>query len=235
MPGVRLFGEYVNYWGKRKQEATGPRRLIAKLYLNNLYGKFATRPDPITKMPALSSDGRFVSMVDSDRYPARNLKTGEMTTMDLSTRPPEPVYIPIAVFCTAWARDTLLRAAMANRERFVYCDTDSMHLLGTDEPEGIPIDDNKLCFWKVEGRFKHARHLRAKTYIWDLNDKFEVVCAGMTDNIKAQVTWENFHEGFSNCDEDGNVIPGWGKLLSRTVDGGVLLYEGKFEIKGELV
>lgn len=235
MPGVRLFGEYVSYWGERKQKATGPRRLIAKLYLNNLYGKFATRPDPVTKMPALSSDGTMVAMVDSNCYPARDLETGEMKKVDLSTRPPEPVYIPIAVFCTAWARDTLLRAAMANRDRFVYCDTDSMHLLGTDEPSDIPIDDNKLCYWKVEGRFKHARHLRAKTYIWDLNDQFEVVCAGMPDNIKEHVTWENFHEGFSNCDDAGNVIPGWGKLLSRTVDGGVLLYEGKFEIKGDLV
>lgn len=235
MPGVRLFGEYVSYWGKKKQESTGPRRLIAKLYLNNLYGKFATRPDPITKMPALIDEQQRVAMVDSNRYPAKDTETGEMKTVDMSTRPPEPVYIPIAVFCTAWARDTLLRAAMANRDRFVYCDTDSMHLLGTDEPKDIPIDDNKLCFWKVEGRFKHARHLRAKTYIWDLNGELEVVCAGMPDNIKEHVTWDNFHEGFSNCDDDGNVIPGWGKLLSRTVDGGVLLYEGKFEIKGDLV
>lgn len=234
MPGARLFGEYVGYWGKRKAEATGPARLIAKLYLNNLYGKFATRPDHITKMPALSKDGHYVIMADSDRYPAYD-EDGNYKPVDISTKPPEPVYIPIAVFCTAYARDTLLRAAMANRDRFIYCDTDSLHLVGTDLPEGIPIDDNELCNWKVEGTFTHARHLRAKTYIWDLNGDIEVVCAGMPDNIKEHVTWDNFHEGFSNCDDDGNVIPGWGKLLSRTVDGGVMLYEGRFEIKGDIV
>lgn len=236
MHGERIFGEYINYWGNRKAQYSGddPRRFIAKLYLNNLYGKFATRPDPITKMPSYDEDASLVHMADSNRYPARDAE-GNPTTVDISNRPPEPVYVPIAVFCTAYARDTLLRAAMANRERFVYCDTDSLHLLGTEVPNGIPIDDSKLGHWKIEGTFSHARHLRAKTYIWDLNDKFECVCAGMPDNIKEHVTWENFHEGFSNCDEDGNVIPGWGKLLSITVDGGVLLYEGKFEIKGDII
>lgn len=230
IPGDQIFGEYINYWGNRKATATGPRRLIAKLFLNNLYGKFATRPDPVTKMPAVIDDCDHVIMVDSDKYPAID-DEGELTTVDMSTKAPDPVYIPIAVFCTAYARDTLLRAALANRDRFVYCDTDSLHLIGTDVPEGIPIDDSKLGNWKIEGIFSHARHLRAKTYVWDLNGQFDVVCAGMPDNIKDHVTWDNFHFGFSNCDENGNVKPGWGKLLSITVDGGVLLYEGKFEIK----
>lgn len=233
-PGIEIFGEYVNYWGERKKTATGPKRLIAKLYLNNLYGKFATRPDPISKMPVMLEGEDFVRMVDSDHFPIMDLD-GTYTTVDASRRPPEPVYIPVAVFCTAYARDTLLRAAMMNRDRFVYCDTDSMHLLGTEEPAGIPLHDSNLGAWKVEGTFTRARHLRAKTYMWDLNGETSVTCAGMPDNIKAHVTWDNFHEGFTNVDEDGNVRPGWGKLLSRTVDGGVLLYEGKFEIKGTMI
>lgn len=233
-PGTEIFGEYVHYWGERKKNATGPKRLIAKLYLNNLYGKFATRPDPISKMPVMLDGENFVRMVDSDHFPVMELD-GTYTMVDMSRRPPEPVYIPVAVFCTAYARDTLLRAAMRNRDRFVYCDTDSMHLIGTEDPDGIPLHDSDLGAWKVEGRFTRARHLRAKTYMWDLNGETSVTCAGMPDNIKAHVTWENFHEGFTNVDENGAVKEGWGKLLSRTVDGGVLLYKGKFEIKGDLI
>ena len=235
--GERIFGEYISYWGKRKREAPdhSPQRLIAKLYLNNLYGKFATRPDPVSKLPISSPDGRYVALVDSDRYPVFDEEGNLKEKVDLGLKPPDPVYVPVAVFCTAWARDTLLRAAMENRSRFVYCDTDSMHLLGTEEPRNISLHDSKLGHWKVEGTWTKARHLRAKTYAWDLNGAFSVTCAGMPENIKRHVTWDNFHEGFSNCDEEGNVRPGWGKLLSRTVDGGVLLYEAKFEIKGDLI
>lgn len=215
--GKDFFGEYVSYWGSRKEQSTGPRRMIAKLYLNNLYGKFATREDNEMKVPYY------------------HLRKHHVVYRTEPSRSTETVYIPIAVFCTAYARDTLLRAAMANRDRFIYCDTDSLHLLGTEPPEGIPIDDKKLGHWKIEGRFHHARHLRAKTYAWDLNGKFDVICAGMPENIKERVTWENFHLGFSNCDENGNIIPGMGKLLARTVDGGAELYEGKFELRGQIV
>lgn len=219
--GTEVFGEYITYWGDRKATSTGAIRLICKLYLNNLYGKFATNPDPFIKVPVLDE--------------------GVVRLQTVESKERETIYIPLACFVTAYARDTLLRAAMANRARFVYCDTDSLHLLGTEAPEGIPLDDHKLCAWKVEGRFKHARHLRAKTYCWDLNDEFDVICAGMPDNIKEHVTWENFHVGFKNYDtivnEDGStedvVRPGWGKLLAVKVDGGSLLVESKFEIQGE--
>lgn len=209
--GEAVFGEYIHYWGNRKAKATGAVRLICKLYLNNLYGKFATNPDPLIKVPVLDEHGIV-----------------RLETVEGKGR--ETVYVPVACFITAYARDTLLRAAMANRNRFVYCDTDSLHLLGTELPTGIPLDDSALCAWKVEGTFTHARHLRAKTYCWDLNNKFEVVCAGMPDNIKEMCTWDNFHLGFSNTDAEGNVIPGRGKLLARRVAGGVILEETKFEI-----
>lgn len=200
-----LFDDYIDHWGAVKERSTGANRLLAKLMLNNLYGKFATNPDVTPKIPELS--GREVDYV-----------LGDQETRD-------PVYLPVAMFCTAYARRELLFAIMDNRERFVYCDTDSMHLLGTETPKGIRIDDKKLGHWKVEGTFTHARHLRAKAYIWDLNGEFSVTCAGMSDNIKELVTWGNFHFGFSNLDSDGNIIPGHGKLVPKQVPGGVVLVD----------
>lgn len=145
--------------------------------------------------------------------------------LDLPEETRDALYIPVAAFCTAYARRALLRAAGANRSRFVYCDTDSLHLTGTEEPQGIELHDTRLGAWKVEGEFSRARHLRAKTYIWDLNGKTSVTCAGMPSNIKAACTFDNFRIGFSNMDGNGKIIPGLGKLYPLMVKGGRTLID----------
>ena len=209
-----LFDEYIDYWGHVKETSTGGQRQLAKLMLNNLCGKFATNPDVTGKHPVMRDN-----VVHYD--------LGEAETRD-------PVYLPVGVFCTAYARRELLFAIMDNRERFVYCDTDSMHLLGTEVPAGIPIDDKELCHWKVEGTFNRAKHLRTKAYVWDLNGKFSVTCAGMPDSTKALVTWDNFEYGFTNAftDADGeqHVCPLFAKLMPKAVPGGVVLVDGVYRL-----
>ena len=216
---VGMFSDYMAYWRSIKQESKGIVRTRAKLYLNNLYGKFGTNPNATQKLPLLEGEG-----------PVRYVTGPE------DTRP--PVYVPVAVFATAWARDTLIRAAMANRERFVYCDTDSLHLIGTEPPAGCPLDDNMFGHWKVEGTFTRARHLRTKCYMWDLNGETSVTCAGMPENIKSACTWENFHIGLTNYDtvEVGgrrvlNIRDGLGKLQPLLVEGGRTLVERPFSLR----
>lgn len=146
----------------------------------------------------------------------------------------DPVYLPVGTFCTAYARDTLIRAILANRDRFVYCDTDSMHLRGTWAPTGIRLDDRDLCAWKVEGEFWRARHLRPKCYIWDLNHRLSVTCAGMPDNVKRHCDFSNFEFGYRNYDMiDGvpTVRPGEGKLVPKSVPGGVVLVDGLYVLR----
>lgn len=209
-----MFDDYIRYWSEIKTHSVGGQRQIAKLFLNNLYGKFGTNPDVTGKIPEMQ-DGLL------------HLVLGEK-----SERP--PVYVPVAIFATAWARDTLIRACMAHRDRFIYCDTDSMHLTGFEPPAGIELDDTALGKWKLEGRFRYARHLRAKTYIWDLNGKWDVKCAGMPRNIKAYCDFSNFYIGFRNYDMvdcHPVVREGMGKLLPKMVHGGRTLVDGLFEIK----
>lgn len=210
-----LFDAYIDHWGHVKETSTGGLRMLAKLMLNNLYGKFATNPDVTAKIPVLDGEGAVSYVLDDP----------EMR---------DPVYLPVAAFCTAYARRELMFAILDNRERFVYCDTDSMHLLGTEPPANIPIDDKKLCHWKVEGEFSRARHLRTKAYIWDLNGKFSVTCAGMPEPVKALVNWDNFEFGFSNAfiDDAGErrVCPMFAKLMPKTVKGGVVLVDGVYEL-----
>lgn len=222
--GKDLFGAYVDYWGSIKQKSVGPMRQLAKLMLNNIYGKFATNPDVTQKVPSLGDDGIV------------RWNLGDHEERD-------PVYIPVGTFCTAWARHTLIHAIHANRERFVYCDTDSMHLAGLEDPAGIRLHDTDFCAWKVEGSFTHARHLRAKCYIWDLNGHIGVTCAGMPDNVKRMCNFENFRFGLTNINPvTGNpcpgaacvfgvVCPGLGKLLPKAVPGGVVLVPSQYELK----
>lgn len=208
--GSELFGPYVEHWGKVKRESKGAMRQLAKLMLNNIYGKFATNPDVTGKRPVMGDDGCVKWVM------------GEHEERD-------GVYIPVGTFTTAYARDTLIRAIHENWDRFIYCDTDSMHLEGTADPAGIPLHDTNLCAWKVEGTFSHARHLRAKCYIWDLNGEVSVTCAGMPDNVKALCTFDNFHYGLSNIDPvTGKVIEGAGKLTPVAVPGGVVLEPRKY-------
>ena len=212
LKGAEIFGPYVDYWGKIKRESKGGMRQLAKLMLNNIYGKFATNPDVTPKVPMMGDDG-VVKWV-----------LGEHEERD-------GIYIPVGTFTTAYARQTLIRAIHANLDRFIYCDTDSMHLAGTDDPAGIPLHDTNLCAWKVEGTFTHARHLRAKCYIWDLNGEVSVTCAGMPDNVKALCNFDNFNYGLSNIDPvTGKVIDGAGKLTPVAVPGGVVLEPRAYEL-----
>lgn len=224
-----IFNKYIDTWYKLKENSTGAIRQLAKLMLNNLYGKFATSPDIIEKKPILEND--VVRYVVDEKY----TKDG--------------VYIPVGIWCTAYARNKTIRTAQKVYDRFIYADTDSVHLDGDAEPVELKgeIDDKKLGKWANESNFERGRFLKAKSYIeeelvdkevFDNNKKekepdaliykrgnnyyhLNVKCAGMNDAIKQKVTWENFKAGFT---ENGKLIP-------KNVKGGVVLQDIEFTIK----
>lgn len=223
---IGLFKGFIDKWTYIKMNSEGAVKLLAKLMLNALYGKFATNPDVTGKVPFLKEDG------------ACGFRVGETEYRD-------PVYTPLGVFITSWARDLTIRTAQKCYDRIVYCDTDSIHLIGRDIPDAIAdiVDPNRLGYWKKEEVFKRARYVRQKTYIQDVYAKrklkdgeekvvpcepeestemmLNVKCAGMPDKVKEKVTFENFNVGFSS----------YGKLLPKHVDGGVVLVDTEFTIK----
>ena len=83
----------------------------------------------------------------------------------------EPGYIPVGSAITSYARNFTIRAAQKNyhgvNERgFIYADTDSIHCdLEASEIEGIKVDDNAFCCWKLESYWDEAIFTRQKTYI----------------------------------------------------------------------
>lgn len=226
-----LFKEYIDYWTEKKiqagREGNKAMRTLAKLMLNNLYGKFATRPDGDVKVPYFADDKvHYKLTIGEDR---------------------DTLYIPVATFCTAWARNKTIRAAQKlmfekdsnGKSRFIYADTDSLHITETHTPATLEeIDDFKLGYWANELNFTAAKYLHAKCYIEQTEeryvlpkDKWEspkgrkrlltVTCGGMPPNVKKQVDFGNFH--FGSTFE--------GKLMPKEVEGGVVLEETSFTIQ----
>lgn len=201
----KLFTNYIDKWYKVKQQATidgnATLRTIAKIMMNALYGKFGTRSTTASKIPYLQDD-------------VVKYKMGEVEEKPI-------LYIPVATFITAWARNKTIRSAQKCYDRFVYSDTDSLHLLGTELPKEIEIDDLKLGAWAHEKTFTRARFLHSKTYIEEVDGKLEVTCCGMPKSCHEFVTWENFKVGSS--------FPN--KLTPTHVKGGIVLKSIDFTIR----
>lgn len=199
-----LFTDYIDSWYKVKEVSQGAERTIAKLMLNNLYGKFATNP----------------KVTDKEPY----LENGVVKYKIHDTLIKDSIYIPVGIWCTAYARNKTIRTAQLVYDNFVYADTDSLHCLGNEIADLLKplVHDTKLGYWKNESNFERARFLKAKTYIEEDKDKNLLVkCAGMPDNIKDKVTWVNFKVGFKSL----------GKLIPVNVEGGVVLEDREFTIK----
>ena len=197
-----LFDDYIDKWMAVKANSTGGARTIAKLHLNSLYGKFAKNTDVTGKVPVLDNGAVKLEMGDHEES--------------------NPVYTAMGAFITAYARRDLINSAQANYDRFLYCDTDSLHLRGTEEPD-LHLHPTELGAWKVEheGRaFDDAVFLRAKQYCERFGDHDDVHIAGLPMEIAERVRLEDMLHPRT-----------WsGKLVPKRVPGGVVLVDTTFTL-----
>lgn len=204
-----LFTEYVAKWAGIKTQASLDgnvgMRTIAKLQLNSLYGKLASNP------------------VKQSRRPMLNPETGIVEYPLLPEEQVEAQYLPAAAFITSYARAFTIRASQANYARWLYSDTDSCYLVGTEPPEGIVEDPVELGAWKREHEFTRFKALRAKTYVFEEGGGLHVTCAGMPSRCHSGVTFGNFEEGSRFR----------GKLKPMDVKGGTILVDDYFTIKSK--
>lgn len=203
-----MFKKYIDTYMQMKIEAeknnNSAMRNLAKLMLNNLYGKFSTNPKIFSKIPYLDEKQK-INFVDSE----------------VEYR--EPVYIPIGIFTTAYARYKTITSAQKCYDRFLYADTDSLHLKGTKLPEFLDIDKFILGAWKHEKTFIKAKFLRAKSYLeQDIKTKnIDITCCGMPKHCYRYVTFDNFNTGAVYK----------GKLAKKRVANGTILNETTFSIR----
>lgn len=241
---IGLFDDYIEKYKKIKLTSEGAMRELAKLFLNNLYGKLASSTVSSFKVCYTKEDGSL------------GFKTVEEHNK-------EPGYIAIGSAITSYARNFTIRAAQKNfygadHAGFVYADTDSIHCdLPADMIRGITVHDKNFCCWKLESYWDKAIFVRQKTYTEHITHKdgipvdqlkkpekphWEVKCAGMPEickklfmesvdgdilskKEKEKLTQEE--KEFISVKRDisdfkiGLKVPG--KLLPKRVRGGIVL------------
>lgn len=249
---VGIFDEYIEKYKKIKLESKGAKRELAKLFLNNLYGKMASSPNSSFKF-AYEKDDKSVGFVEVREFDKK------------------PGYIPVGSAITSYARNFTIRAAQKNyhgvNERgFIYADTDSIHCdLEPEQITGIKVHPKDFCCWKLESCWDVAIFTRQKTYIEHVtkedlepieNPYYNVKCAGMPEKCKelfkasmlqlSQETWETERkEEWDKMKEDernfvltprsltdfcvGLIVPG--KLVPKRIRGGILLVETTYEMR----
>ena len=241
---VGIFDMYINKYKKIKMESKGALRELAKLFLNNLYGKMASSQDSSFKV-AFVKENKSIGFIS---VPESNKQAG---------------FIAVGSAITSYARNFTIRSAQKNyygkdKRGFIYADTDSIHCdLQPNEIKGITVHDKNFCCWKLESQWDEAIFTRQKTYIEHITHEdmeqidepyYNVKCAGMPQKCKdlfiKSMTGFNEQELDNYTDEEkeflstkrelkdfkiGLKIPG--KLMPKRIRGGVLLVDTTYEMR----
>lgn len=243
---IGLFDNYIDKYKEIKANSKGAKRELAKLFLNNLYGKFAASTDSSFKLAFLKEDETigFVPVARHDKKPG---------------------YIPIGSAITSYARNFTIRAAQANYKYFLYADTDSLHMkCDISQVTGVKIHPTDFCCWKHETVWDEAIFTRQKTYIEhvikdgdeEIEPYYNIKCAGMSEKSKDLFIksvsgfisnspveiMEKWKEGATDDEIQfvsqkriltdfaiGLVVPG--KLMPKRYKGGVVLIETNYEMR----
>lgn len=217
---IGIFDEYINYYKELKMKSKGFQREMAKLFLNNLYGKMAMNDDSSYKEPYLDADTDVVKFITHNE----NKK--------------QVGYIPIGSAITSYAMNFTIRAAMENYDRFCYADTDSIHLKGYEAAEGVTVHPTEFCCWDNELKFNVGYYERQKVYAENAIEEGGIPCkptlllkcAGMSQSAKDQfislgLSINELSVGLEL--EDSN-------LKATRVKGGIVLRKSPFKLRKAL-
>lgn len=204
-----MFFDYIDKWYSKKNIDSGAKKIVDKLMLNCLYGKFGSNHRGCHKIPTLDAETNTVKFINSPEE--------DMTKY----------YLPVAIAVTSYAHKLIDDAIyLTGIENFVYCDTDSVHTLGT-LPKNL-IDNKQLGKFKLEAIEEKSKYVRQKCYITKENNELAITCSGMTKSMKEKAI-ELFGEALFDLFETGFEMSG--KLIPKRVPGGSVLYETTFKIK----
>jgi len=231
------FKEYIDKHGERKIRGKVEKKVgvtqDAKNMLNCLYGKMGSNDKLSGKV--VDNSGEFTKYID------RTNDNEEIIEKEI-----EAQYMSVAVFTTAYGRSKVIKAGQDNFDRFLYMDTDSVHLIGFEQPD-LDMHDTELGKWGREGDSLEARFNGAKRYFklkcMDENgdettiDKMSYVkelykCAGAPEQTTVRFTKDNFVNGTRflpefKCKKTGKIYNNY-KDFKRGDD---IIFECKFTTK----
>ena len=190
------FSKFCQYWYKQKKDGRRDgdttKEWFAKLMLNSLYGKFGQFESQYENYHLTSEDGILVKE-DVSKY------VDSMWDADLA----------VASYITAYGRVKLANDInTVGLDRFCYCDTDSLHVLGEAEELDVGLE---LGQWKLEGISKRSKFIQPKTYGELIDGKWHSVCAGFTDTIPM----EEFEAGLRIMVKRSFLVKGGTQIKDR--------------------
>ena len=213
-----IFREWIDQHYRDKQNSEGGMRMVYKLLINNIYGKFGTNCRGATKIPSLDIDG-------STAFHMSDLE--DMGNYYL------PVAIAVTSYCHRLIDDAILKTGYDN---FIYCDTDSVHTIGSLPSDWV--DPKEIGKFKLEAVEPKSKYVRQKCYIYDENGKTKVTCCGMPDGLKNYLAdnfkdtiYDEFRIGLSLQPSDERIPRDALKLMPRQVKGGCILRPTGFELR----
>lgn len=195
----KIFNKYIKKYYKLKMSAKDNiEKNFYKILLNSLYGKFGNRKSFYKKQPILENNKIIFKLLKKEY---KN----------------EGIYLPVAVFVNSYGRKLLYNAINKNIDKFIYCDTDSIHIIG--KAENIKIDNKKIGYYKLEAENVKAKYLKSKCYIYQNKKKIKKVISGANKESREKINFKNFKKGL--------IIKN--KMLKQTKKG-VIIREKNFKI-----
>lgn len=187
--GKKIFENYVSKWyGLKKMSDSGIRR-ISKIMENSLAGSMARRTEYINGR--VEWDERGVPYIKYIKTTSDNPRT----------------YVHIGAAITSYARRVIINGIKANRDTWLYTDTDSLHLAGS--PKGISIGP-ELGQYKIEHTFDNVYYIGDKQYIYQESGKYRIVMAGLeTKDANEIETYINHETGGRDLWTGGKHADEW--------------------------
>lgn len=150
---MRLCRIHVEKWIEVKEQARKDHNktleMLAKIMLNAPYGKFGNYDKlyPVYNY-TLGGNGSILEVkVDDDKGGRDNAE------------------VPVAAYITAYGRVKLANEVNTiGYDRFIYCDTDSIHIKGWEDVPPEVNTSGELGCLKHEGYFKDGYYIKSKTY-----------------------------------------------------------------------
>lgn len=226
-----MFDNFVDLWYnikvQAKQKSNPGLAWIAKLILNNLIGKFGTRPENVKYESGCSDEEAFFNgSSDVIFFPQRQHEWEKTHSYS---------FIAIPIIVNALSRLILTRCMMKFSDRICYTAVDSMYIENISWQEfkeilsdGLSDDqlkpwqklsDTELGAWKWSV-FDEAKFLQRNCYALKSGDKTTLKWSGVRKKYLKNISFEDFKPGLKVK-----------TLKPKYVRGGIILTESTQQIR----